>query len=258
MKRPVCRPGPARWAGLLVLLLGSSLTSATVRAAEPFELKNGDRVVFLGGTFIEREQSYGYVETALTARFADRDITFRNLGWSGDTSYGDARAGFGGRADGFQHLKEHVLALKPTLLLVGYGMSESFDGDSGLPSFEQGLNALLDALAPTRAKVVLLTPIAHEDLGRPLPDPAEHNRSLKRYGEAVADESKVCRSPFAGTVSRVEVEPGRKIAPNETLIVLEAMKMETIITAPVAGVIARVNVAVGDAVQQGKVLIVFE
>jgi methylmalonyl-CoA carboxyltransferase small subunit len=88
----------------------------------------------------------------------------------------------------------------------------------------------------------------------PAPAPA----AASSGGETVADESKVCRSPFAGTVSRVEVEPGRKIAPNETLIVLEAMKMETIITAPVAGTIAKVNVGVGDAVQQGKVLIEFE
>src|SRR6516164_6590411 len=118
-------------------------------AAEPFELKDGDRVVLLGNTLIEREQRYGYWELALTARYPDRNITFRNLGWSGDTVWGEARAGFGTQADGFKHLKDHVLAEKPTVLIIGYGGNEAFDGPAGLPKFEKGLNDLLDALAPT-------------------------------------------------------------------------------------------------------------
>ena len=57
------------------------------------ELRAGDRVVLLGDTLIEREQASGWVELMLTTRFPDRDITFRNLGWSGDTPAGDARFG---------------------------------------------------------------------------------------------------------------------------------------------------------------------
>src|SRR5579883_597065 len=81
--------------------------------AEPFQLKDGDRVVLVGNTLIEREQRYGYWETLLTSRYPDRTITFRNLGWSGDTVFGEAQARFGSVADGFRHLKNHVLALKP-------------------------------------------------------------------------------------------------------------------------------------------------
>jgi methylmalonyl-CoA carboxyltransferase small subunit len=39
--------------------------------------------------------------------------------------------------------------------------------------------------------------------------------------------------------------------------VLEAMKMETVITSPIAGKVARVNVNVGDAVQAEQVLVEF-
>ncbi|MEW4569251.1 acetyl-CoA carboxylase biotin carboxyl carrier protein subunit [Tautonia sp. JC769] len=74
----------------------------------------------------------------------------------------------------------------------------------------------------------------------------------------VADESKVCRSPLAGVVSRVAVKPGQAIQVNDILIVLEAMKMETVITAPVAGTIAKINASEGDGVSQGQVLIEFE
>jgi methylmalonyl-CoA carboxyltransferase small subunit len=77
-------------------------------------------------------------------------------------------------------------------------------------------------------------------------------------GPPVADESKICRSPFAGVVSRVAAQPGQAIQVNDTLMVLEAMKMETVITAPIAGKVARIEANVGDAVQQGQVLVVFE
>ncbi len=80
-----------------LLFLLSLVLPGSARAAEPFELKDGDRVVFVGSTLIEREQRYGYWEAALTRRWPDRNITFRNLGWSGDTVWGDARASFDSR-----------------------------------------------------------------------------------------------------------------------------------------------------------------
>jgi biotin carboxyl carrier protein len=73
-----------------------------------------------------------------------------------------------------------------------------------------------------------------------------------------ADESKVCRSPISGIVVKVSAQPGQSIQANDVLLVLEAMKMETSITAPIAGKVTRVNVAAGDSVQGGQVLIEFE
>jgi methylmalonyl-CoA carboxyltransferase small subunit len=74
----------------------------------------------------------------------------------------------------------------------------------------------------------------------------------------VADEGKVCRSPIAGMVTRVNVQPGQQIQPNDLLLVLEAMKMETNVTSPVAGKVKRVTVAQGDGVQLQQVLVEFE
>jgi biotin carboxyl carrier protein len=74
----------------------------------------------------------------------------------------------------------------------------------------------------------------------------------------VAEESKVCRSPFAGAVVRVSAQVGQSIQVNDVLLVLEAMKMETVITSPLAGKVAKVNVKVGDAVQAGQILVEFE
>jgi methylmalonyl-CoA carboxyltransferase small subunit len=72
------------------------------------------------------------------------------------------------------------------------------------------------------------------------------------------NEEKVCRSPISGIVVRVVASQGQQIQTGDTLLVLEAMKMETNITAPAVGKIARVNAAEGDSVQGGQILIEFE
>jgi lysophospholipase L1-like esterase len=174
----------------LLLCCGLALAASPVRSEEAFALRDGDRVVLVGNTLIEREQRYGYWETALTRRYPDKSITFRNLGWSGDTVFGDARAGFGTQGDGFRQLKEHVLALKPTVLIIGYGANESFEGPRGLPRFVKGLETLLDAFAPTKARVVLLSPLKQEKLAPPLPDPKEQNKNLRLYADAIRDVAK--------------------------------------------------------------------
>jgi methylmalonyl-CoA carboxyltransferase small subunit len=74
----------------------------------------------------------------------------------------------------------------------------------------------------------------------------------------VADESKVCRSPIAGTVAKIPIQVGQAIKVNDVLVVLEAMKMETVITAPIAGKVKKINAKVGDFVSGGQVLVEFE
>lgn len=159
--------------------------SVMLAAAEPFELKDGERVVLIGNTLIEREQKYGYWEAALTARWPDRNITFRNLGWSGDTVWGEARAGFDTPVQGFKRLVEHTLALKPTVIVVGYGGNEAFDGATGLKRFEEGLKKLLDALASAKARVVILSPPRVQETKRSLPDATSHNANLALYRKAL-------------------------------------------------------------------------
>jgi len=158
---------------------------AADKSAESFELRDGDRIVLLGNTLVERDQAHGFLETTLTERFHGRRLVFRNLGWSGDTVWGEARALFGTPADGYQSLKESVAAAGPTVIFVGYGTNESFAGAAGLPRFVEQFNRLLDELDRTKARIVLLSPLREEDLGRPLPDPTEQNERLKVYTDAI-------------------------------------------------------------------------
>jgi methylmalonyl-CoA carboxyltransferase small subunit len=72
------------------------------------------------------------------------------------------------------------------------------------------------------------------------------------------EESKVCRSPVAGVVVKLNVQPGQTLQTNDLMVVLEAMKMETNITAPVAGKIKKINVAPGDGVKVNQIVVEFE
>ncbi|HEY3788426.1 MAG TPA: SGNH/GDSL hydrolase family protein, partial [Urbifossiella sp.] len=187
---------------IFLCLLAVAAPAAHAQDKPKVEFRDGDRVAFVGNEFFERDQDRGYIETDLTTRFPDKNITFRNLGYSGDTVRADARnlcAGwelFGPADQGFDRLKNLIEHIKPTLVFVAYGMNESFDGPAGLDSFTQGLNRMLDMLSAGGARIVLISPIRHEDLGKPLPDPAEHNKDIRLYTDAMETVAQQRGYPF--------------------------------------------------------------
>ena len=65
-------------------------------------------------------------------------------------------------------------------------------------------------------------------------------------------------APMQGTIVKVSVEVGQQVAVGDSVVVLEAMKMENQITAEKAGKVTKVNVKVGDKVGSGDILIVIE
>lgn len=193
--------GLSRTLSILTFALGAS------QAADPpekLELKDGDRVVFLGNTFFENALDHGHLESSLTLRWPDRNITFRNLGWDGDTVYGHARTGgrrrqiFGNAEEGFQRLITHLRSLNPTVVFVAYGWNESFDGEAGVERFQQGLDRLLKEATAENRRFVLLSPTPVErGFGTDLPftknttrdrgDYAtQRNAILQRYRNVIA------------------------------------------------------------------------
>ena len=75
---------------------------------------------------------------------------------------------------------------------------------------------------------------------------------------AGVDEAKVCRSPVAGIVIRVNVQPGQQLQAHDLMLVLEAMKMETNVTAPGPGVVKAIKVQPQESVKVNQVLVEFE
>jgi putative heme-binding domain-containing protein len=201
---------------LISICFGSS-SSAPQKTA--FQFREGDRVVLIGDTLIEREAAYGYIEQRLTAQFPDRHIIFRNLGWSADTPAGDSRASFDfdKPGKGFEKIKEQLTALQPTVLMVGYGMADSFAGAEGLPQFRKNLERLLDTARDVstnhQVRVLLLSPIRHEDLGRPLPDPGPHNKSLAQYCKVIEEVAQKRACPYPDLFDLEAAAGGKSRAP---------------------------------------------
>ena len=122
MKMPISR------LSLLTLLCSLVFSTVPVRAdhhakgAAPL-LQTGDRVALVGGGLIERARLNGYLETALTAGAGPKvtGLKFRNLGWSGDTVFNDARSYFGKPKEGRDRLKKIIGEWKPNVVLLNYG-----------------------------------------------------------------------------------------------------------------------------------------
>lgn len=73
-----------------------------------------------------------------------------------------------------------------------------------------------------------------------------------------AGDEKMCHSPINGLVISVHVAPGQTVEPNDLIIVLEAMKMETQVTARHKATVKNVLVAPGDSVKVHNALVEFE
>ncbi|MDA2937237.1 SGNH/GDSL hydrolase family protein, partial [Acidobacteria bacterium AH-259-A15] len=163
---------------LWALLPGGTALALSARAPAEFHLQDGDRVVLLGGTFIEQDRHLGHIERMLRSRFLGRRFSVRNLAWPGDTTQVQMRP------LNFGSMERHIRGQSPTVIFVSYGMSESFEGQAGLISYLDGYRRILDMLAKIGARIVMISPIRHERTHPPLPDATEHNRNLELYVEA--------------------------------------------------------------------------
>ncbi len=177
-----------RWLPVLFVVSLTPGLPTAIEAAEKFDLRDGDRVVFLGNTLIERAQKYGYIESVLTRRSPKLNIVFRNLGWSGDTVFAESRGIFDPPAKGYQRMIEHLKRLKPTVVVLGYGGNEAFAGAVRLPRFLAQFRRLLDDINVLGVReFVILSPTRLERLGPPLPDPAAQNKQRLVYRDALRD-----------------------------------------------------------------------
>ncbi|MEM1028098.1 MAG: acetyl-CoA carboxylase biotin carboxyl carrier protein subunit [Planctomycetota bacterium] len=67
----------------------------------------------------------------------------------------------------------------------------------------------------------------------------------------------IVESPITGNVLEVLVKPGDAVAANDTLVVIEAMKMESNVVSPHAGIIKAVHVQPGDTATVHQTLVSF-
>lgn len=75
-------------------------------------------------------------------------------------------------------------------------------------------------------------------------------------GVAGTGSAQTVSAPLPGKVTHVAVTAGQAVKPGDTLLVIEAMKMENEFKAPAAGTVAEVRVQPGQAVNAGDVLVI--
>ena len=187
---PRITPANSGRCGLLLLLL---LALSRTAGAQALELQQGDHICLVGNALGERMQFSNYWETLLHARFPKHNLVVRNLCFPGDELYQRLRSlNFGSPDDHLRHSQADVI-------LFFFGFNESFAGPPGVTAFAADLSKLV---AETRStaygrsgspRVVLISPIAHEDLGDPHKNDGEaNNANLSLYAATmrrVAQES---------------------------------------------------------------------
>lgn len=179
-KRTVCT-------GILWLLfvhISTGLLAQNSTAFPPLEWKHQQRIVFLGNSFFENEISHGYIELALSSRWPDADLVFRNLGWTGDNVFAEARSTFTKPPTAYQQLFMQLRSTNPDYVFIAYGGIESQKGEEGLEEFTRGLEVIIDSVDALGAETILLSTIPVERAGNE-ENTRVQNRNLKTYADAI-------------------------------------------------------------------------
>lgn len=173
------------WIGLVILCC---FTGPALAQEVPFE--RGDHVVYIGNTLADRMQHHGWLETYVHALLPDYQLTFRNLGFSGD------EIKLRQRADNFGDADQWLTKCQADVVACFFGYNEALKGEESLPQFTDDLAELIDSMREQKyngesaPRLIVFSPIAHEDLQSPhLPDGSANNKNLAMYTEAMR---KVC------------------------------------------------------------------
>ena len=185
--------------------------AASGMAAE-FFIRDGDRVAFLGDSITEGGKYTTYLQAYVLTRHPHWRITFRNVGWRGDTAWlrnryhTDETALF--RADPVTQQKmvndavinglgHDVLPLNPTVVTVAMGMNDSYAAriEEAYPPFIRAETKIVEMLKEKGVRVALLTPQAMEG-GGPPPDLDGGNKALKIFSDGIKEVAAATGVPF--------------------------------------------------------------
>ena len=172
--------------------------------AADFAIHDGDRVVFLGDSITEQRLYTTYIEAYALTRYPDWKLTFRNVGWGGDTSWlrqrahpdeGRLFAAEGSVLDQMvedsvgRGLARDVLPLQPTFVTVKFGMNDhsyqTFRPDI-FRAYVRSQSEIGKVLQAHQARVFFLTPQPIEER-RPDPDKDVRNESLRKFSDGLKD-----------------------------------------------------------------------
>jgi biotin carboxyl carrier protein len=77
-------------------------------------------------------------------------------------------------------------------------------------------------------------------------------------GASKSNKLKEMKAPMPGLVLQIPVNEGDEVKKGDSILILEAMKMENVIKSPIDGKIKKINIKKSEAVEKGHLLISFE
>ena len=195
--------------------------------------RSNDRVALVGAGLFERARLNGHIETSLQLA-TGKDVSglqFRNLGWSGDSVFNDARSYFGKPEEGRKRLRANIAEWKPQVVLLNYGAGAALSvgqgwtdhtGASarsagplkeGLAVFIEGYQQIIDAVRAEASgavrEIVLIAPPPFENLGGLLPDHRASNAHLALFRNAIRELAKKTSCDLLTSSPRWEAIPRR-------------------------------------------------
>ena len=156
----------------------------------------GIRIAIVGNTFADQLRSHGYLETLLLQHWREEPVSIRNLGWAGDMlSARDRPTNFPTEES---TLRDH----QTDVIIACFGMGESFEGEAGIENFKSDLKAFIASHrgkqynGESEVRLILVSPIAYENLGELTPKLVERNRDLQLYTESMRSVAAAKNVPF--------------------------------------------------------------
>ena len=198
------RPIAAAATALVVALATLTDRPAAAQAGPRIEFADGTTVAVVGNTFAERMAMSGYLSALIHAAHPDRTLSVRQVPWSAD------EVGTRPREHKVPSMKDNLAEVGADAVIMCFGMSESFAGAAGLPAFREQLGTFIDEMRATSfngsapPQLILISPIAHEDLGAPMVTGAAleaRNRDLAAYVAAMAEVAGTKGVPFVDLFS---------------------------------------------------------
>ena len=182
----------------------------------------GDRIAIVGNSIADQLRRYGYLETELKRRAPEGELTVRNLGWAGDAL--EKRA----RPENFESEAASLREFGVDVIIACFGIGESFAGPEGVSPFRANLTTLINEYQSNQyngysvPRVILVTPLAFENLGKPMPDGEAQNLNLAVYATAMKEVAQenglLCIDLFSPTLALSQEGGASKMTTNGVIL----------------------------------------
>jgi len=204
---------------LVALMAGGVVVGARGAQASRLDIQEGDHICIIGGGVADSMQHSGWLETLLQSRFPQQRLVIRNLAYDGDeielskrlrsADFGTPDQWLSGSApipkpddikdkSAVRENRFELTGTKADVIFAFFGSNEAHAGPAGLDAFKKHVDAFIKHTLEQKyngveaPKLVMFSPIAHEDLQRPhWTDGSTHNANLKLYTDAMEE---VCQA----------------------------------------------------------------